>query len=107
MFYNNRRLHSYLGHMNPNDYERQLVGQKIYRHLKLISAIFSVNGWLLINRHSVSVYKGFAGTVNDLIVTVGGGGGSRTRVREPSALGSTCLVAPIIFNRILPDGRGA
>ena len=28
MFYNKRRLHSYLGYMSPNDYEQQLLGMK-------------------------------------------------------------------------------
>lgn len=28
MFYNGRRLHSYLGYMSPNDYEWQLMEQK-------------------------------------------------------------------------------
>jgi transposase InsO family protein len=28
MFYNSRRLHSYLGYMSPNDYERQLTEQR-------------------------------------------------------------------------------
>ena len=28
MFYNSRRLHSYLGYMSPNDYERQLTETK-------------------------------------------------------------------------------
>ncbi len=28
MFYNSRRLHSYLGYMSPNDYERQLTERK-------------------------------------------------------------------------------
>ena len=36
----------------------------------------------------------------------GGGGGNRTRVRKSSAIGSTCLSTPIIFNRLLPDGQG-
>jgi putative transposase len=27
MFYNSRRLHSYLNYMSPNDYERQLTEQ--------------------------------------------------------------------------------
>jgi putative transposase len=25
MFYNSQRLHSYLGYMSPNDYERKLM----------------------------------------------------------------------------------
>jgi len=28
MFYNSHRLHSYLGYMSPNDYERQLMAQR-------------------------------------------------------------------------------
>ncbi|WP_428624128.1 IS3 family transposase [Sedimenticola sp.] len=28
MFYNSRRLHSYLNYMSPNDYERQLMERK-------------------------------------------------------------------------------
>ena len=28
MFYNSHRLHSYLGYMSPNDYERQLMSQR-------------------------------------------------------------------------------
>ena len=28
MFYNSRRLHSYLDYMSPNDYERQLLVRK-------------------------------------------------------------------------------
>jgi transposase InsO family protein len=28
MFYNSHRLHSYLGYVSPNDYERQLVERK-------------------------------------------------------------------------------
>ena len=30
----------------------------------------------------------------------------RTRVREPSTLGSTCLASPIVFNCLRPDGQG-
>jgi len=37
---------------------------------------------------------------------IGGGGGNRTRVRESSANGSTCLAQPIIFNLPVPDGQG-
>ena len=36
----------------------------------------------------------------------GGGGGNRTRVRESSALGSTCLARSIVFNLPMPDGQG-
>ncbi|RDH81006.1 MAG: hypothetical protein DIZ79_18605, partial [endosymbiont of Lamellibrachia luymesi] len=28
MFYNSRRLHSYLDYMNPNEYEQKLLGMK-------------------------------------------------------------------------------
>ena len=28
MFYNSERLHSYLGYVSPNDYERQLLERK-------------------------------------------------------------------------------
>jgi len=30
----------------------------------------------------------------------------RTRVRKPSAIGSTCLAQPIVFNLPPPDGQG-
>jgi hypothetical protein len=36
----------------------------------------------------------------------GGGGGNRTRVRKPSAIGSTCLARSIVFNLLPPDGQG-
>ena len=36
---------------------------------------------------------------------VGGGGGNRTRVREPSAPGSTCLSASIDLTERYPTGR--
>jgi len=34
---------------------------------------------------------------------VGGGDGSRTRVREYSTFGSTCLARSIKFNYLLPE----
>ena len=37
---------------------------------------------------------------------IGGGGGNRTRVRKYSAIGSTCLSQPIVFNLPAPDGQG-
>ena len=37
---------------------------------------------------------------------IGGGGGSRTRVREPSALGSTCLVCQLCLTALPPDRQG-
>ncbi len=37
---------------------------------------------------------------------IGGGGGNRTRVRKPSAVGSTCLVVSIVFNPFSPDRQG-
>jgi hypothetical protein len=36
----------------------------------------------------------------------GGGGGNRTRVRKPSALGSTCLALFILFNLPSPNRQG-
>ena len=37
---------------------------------------------------------------------IGGGGGSRTRVRKPSAFGSTCLVVSIVLTVLPPDRQG-
>ncbi len=40
-----------------------------------------------------------------LSVLNGGGGGNRTRVREPSAVGPTCLARSIVFNLPTPEGQ--
>jgi len=40
-------------------------------------------------------------------VMVGGGGGSRSRVRGFAAIGSTCLGSVYCFNRKRPGGQGA
>ncbi len=37
---------------------------------------------------------------------IGGGGGNRTRVRKPSALGPTCLARSIVFSLLTPEGQG-
>lgn len=36
----------------------------------------------------------------------GGGGGNRTRVRKPSAIGPTCLARFIVFSLPPPKGQG-
>ncbi len=41
-----------------------------------------------------------------LSILNGGGGGDRTRVREPSAVGPTCLARSIVFNLPTPEGQG-
>ena len=42
-----------------------------------------------------------------LVDQIGGGGGSRTRVRGFAAIGSTCLGSVYCFNRKRPGGQGA
>ena len=54
-------------------------------------------------------HLGFSAKKKDLeniqVLLIGGDGGNRTRVRKPSAVGSTCLFR-LYFNCLLPAGRG-
>ncbi len=43
------------------------------------------------------------GVIGDPVI--GGGGGNRTRVREPSAVGSTCLARSLVVGAGYPRGR--
>ena len=40
-----------------------------------------------------------------LQIDFGGGGGNRTRVRKPSAIGSTCLALSLVLTGCYPTGR--
>jgi len=43
--------------------------------------------------------------LTQLGIVIGGGGGSRTRVRETSTLGSTCLAGSLALIACYPNGR--